>query len=246
MLTEAVGIPVHAMLAPGCPAPEAVLSLLTRAGKGDALVTFANPASTLLARRSAAFRRDLHVFDLVLPDGIGMCLALFLLHGLPARRVSFDMTSLAPLVFEHACLHDLDVVLVGGAPGIAAGARDRLTAHFPGLIMTGVFDGYGDLEFTVQQVVALRPHILICGMGGAAQEAFLLKVRAHGWRGLGFTCGGFLDQLQYRLEDYPRWVDRMNLRWVYRLASEPGRLWRRYLLDYGWFAARLCATIAKR
>ncbi len=246
VLTESVGVPVHAILAPGAPAPDAVLDLLLRVGNGEALVTFANPGTTLLARRSAAFYRDLHVFDLVLPDGIGMCLAVRLLHGLPAQRVSFDMTSLAPTVFEHARRFGLSVALVGGAPGVAARARDRLLAHFPGLLVTGAFDGYGDVAVTARDVVALAPRILICGMGGAAQEAFLLRARALGWRGLGFTCGGFLDQLQERVNYYPRWVDRTNLRWAYRLVSEPGRLWRRYLLDYSRFAATLCATMARR
>ena len=47
----------------------------------------------------------------------------------------------------------------------------------------------------VGQVAAVRPDILICGTEGIPQGAFLLDMRAQGWRGWGFTCGGFFDQL---------------------------------------------------
>lgn len=50
----------------------------------------------------------------------------------------------------------------------------------------------------MRQVIALRPDILICGMGGVRQEAFLLDMRAQGWRGWDLTCEGFFDQLSGR------------------------------------------------
>ena len=161
LLTESVGIPVHAVLAPGRRlATRAVLKVLRDAPHSTVLITFANPATVLQARRSAAFGQDLTAFDLVLPDGIGMCLAIKWLHGLPARRVSFDMTSLGPAVFEHAREAGLDVVLVGSAPGVAARARDRILRHYPGLQVTGVLDGLGDVSATIRQVIALRPRII--------------------------------------------------------------------------------------
>lgn len=237
VLAHAAGIPVHAVVASrDKAAPAIVLEALLRAPGLSVLVTFANPSTALLARHAPAFGRDLLAFDFVLPDGIGMCMAIRSLHGLPARRVSFDMTSLAPIVFKHAQSGNLAIVLVGGAPGVAERARDRIAATYPGLRMTGALSGYGNVQDTMRQTVALQPDILICGMGGVRQEAFLLSVRAQGWRGWGFTCGGFLDQLHGRLNYYPRWVDQANLRWAYRLLREPGRLWRRYLIEYSQFA----------
>jgi N-acetylglucosaminyldiphosphoundecaprenol N-acetyl-beta-D-mannosaminyltransferase len=247
LLTESVGIPVHAVLTPGNRrASKTVLNLLQRGAGTSALITFANPSTVLLARRSAAFARDLLAFDLVLPDGIGMCIAIRWLHGLPARRVSFDMTSLGPAVFEHAQQKGMTIALVGGVQGIAERARDRIVQHFPGLQITGTFAGFGDMTVTIGQIVALEPDIVICGMGGSQQEAFLLDIQAMGWRGWGFTCGGFLDQLHARLNYYPRWVDRANLRWAYRLVREPRRLWRRYLIDYTRFGLLVCAAWTRK
>ena len=246
-LTETLGVPVHALLTPaGEDAASVAVGLFSAAPTDAVLVTFANPGTVLLVRRSASFRRDLDAFDFVLPDGVGMCLAMKWLHRIAPRRVSFDTTSLAPEIFSHARERDLGIVLIGGAPGIAETAAGRIAEHFPGVRILGAFDGYGHADGDAAKVRELRPAIVICGMGGGRQEAFLLKLREQGWRGWGFTCGGYLDQLQTDLRYYPRWVDDAHLRWAYRLMREPGRLWRRYLIDYSQFGLLLCAALASR
>jgi N-acetylglucosaminyldiphosphoundecaprenol N-acetyl-beta-D-mannosaminyltransferase len=174
-----------------------------------------------------------------LPDGIGMSLAIRWLHRLRAARISFDMSSLAPEVMGLAEREGYSVVLVGGVPGCTERAASRLTEVFPNLRIVGVFDGYGDTEARAAQIAALDPHIVICGMGAGAQEAMLLALARCGWHGCGFTCGGYFDQLSERAYYYPDWIDRLHLRWAYRFAKEPRRLWRRYLLTYPPFFAAL-------
>ncbi len=241
-----VGVPVHAVTAPtAAEGLRFLLRLLEARPRNAFLFTFANPATAKLVRRHAGFADNLSAFDLVLPDGIGMCVAMRLLHGVRAQRISFDMTSLAPMILGEAQARGLTVALAGGDPGIAERARDRLRERFPSLRIVGAADGFGDMAAKAAQVAAMQPDIIVCGMGAVRQEAFLLQVAAQGWRGWGFTCGGFLDQLQQGAEYYPAWVDRANLRWAYRLAREPRRLWRRYVLDYGLFGLMLCAALAR-
>ncbi len=234
--TETVGLPVHALLtADAGRAADAVLDFVEAMAKDVVLVTFANPSTAPLTRRSASFRRSLREFDIVLPDGIGLCMAVHWLHGLPAQRISFDTTSLAPALFARARFRGLRIALVGGAPKVAEQARAQIAAHFPGIQIIAAYDGYGDMAAKAVSVAELRPDIVICGMGSVRQEAFLLEMKHQGWRGWGFTCGGYLDQLIGGMAYYPRWVDAANLRWAYRLLREPGRLWRRYLIDYPHF-----------
>ena len=245
--TETVGLPVYALLAadPGR-AAEAVLDFVEGMAKDVVLVTFANPGAVPLARRSASFRRSLREFDVVLPDGIGLCMAMRWLHGLDAQRVSFDTTSLAPALFARARFRGLRIVLVGGAPKVAEQARARIEAHFPGIQITAAYDGYGDMAAKAMSVAELRPDIVICGMGSVRQEAFLLELKHQGWRGWGFTCGGYLDQLIDGIAYYPRWINAANLRWAYRLRREPGRLWRRYLIDYPHFGVLVLAASLRK
>jgi N-acetylglucosaminyldiphosphoundecaprenol N-acetyl-beta-D-mannosaminyltransferase len=208
-----------------------------------ALFTFVNPASVILAERDPEYRRLLEEFDAVLPDGIGMCWAVRLVHGLPAARVSFDSTSLAPMVFRHAQRENLTVALVGGRPGVARRAADQLVRAFPTLPIVASLDGYGDHTRKIGELRALRPAVVITGMGALVQERFLLRLVATGWSGCGFTCGGYLDQLVDGMHYYPRWVDAANLRWAYRLIREPRRLSRRYGMEYPYFAARLALSL---
>ena len=246
-VTETVGLPVHALLTANAEhAAEAALDLIDSIEQDTVLVTFANPGVVPLARRSAAFQQSLREFDLVLPDGIGMCAAMQWLHGLPAKRVSFDTTSLAPALFARARSRKLTIALVGGAPHVAEQASAQVVAHFPGIQIIATLDGYGDMAAKTSIIRQLRPDIVICGMGSGRQEVFLLELKRQGWRGWGFTCGGYFDQLVGGIAYYPRWIDAANLRWAYRLAREPGRLWRRYFIDYSHFGVLVCAARVRK
>jgi len=246
-VTETVGLPVHALLTAHAEhAAEAALDLIDSIEQDTVLVTFANPGVVPLARRSAAFQQSLREFDIVLPDGIGMCVAIHWLYGLPAKRVSFDTTSLAPALFARARSRKLTIALVGGAPQVAEQARAQIVAHFPEIQIIAALDGYGDMAAKANVVRQLRPDIVICGMGSGRQEAFLLELKRLEWRGWGFTCGGYFDQLIGGIAYYPRWIDAANLRWAYRLAREPGRLWRRYFIDYSYFGVLVCAAKVRK
>jgi N-acetylglucosaminyldiphosphoundecaprenol N-acetyl-beta-D-mannosaminyltransferase len=214
--------------------------------KRAALFTFVNPASLATLKRDSQYQYLLDEFDVVLPDGIGMCWAIRRLHGFPAARVSFDSTSLAPFVFRHACGNGLTVALVGGRPGVAERAAHQLSNAFPGLAIAATLDGYGDHASKIRVLNALSPSVVVCGMGAGAQERFLISLAQSGWAGAGFTCGGYLDQLANGLHYYPRWVDAANLRAAYRLFKEPRRLTQRYIADYTYFATHLGRALLSR
>jgi len=199
------------------------------------LTTFVNPGSIKLARYNPAFVEALNRFDAVLPDGVGVARAIEKLRKREACRISFDSTSAALPVFGLASELDLGVALVGGGEGVAARAASRLQHRFPKLRIVTAMSGFGDLEEKRELLSRINPAIVVCGMGGIAQENFLMSLADRGWRGCGFTCGGYLDQLDGGLQYYPEWVDRLNIRFAYRLFREPQRLWRRYLIDYREF-----------
>jgi len=229
---DTFGLPLDA-----CPDLETAAAAFRRklASGETFLVTFMNPGCVALSRKTTRFARAVARFDMVLPDGIGLSKAAEALHGVPAARISFDSTSLALEVFGEAQRRGSRVLLVGGAPGVAERAAARIRESYPHLRIVGALDGYGSRQETVARIAALAPDIVVCGMGAVAQEDMLLALSEAGWRGCGFTCGGYLDQLSGGLHYYPGWVDRLNLRWAYRLAREPRRLGRRYLADYPQF-----------
>jgi len=200
------------------------------------LVTFVNPLACALAKKHDDYIKLLESFDIVACDGIGMVKAANACGLKSVRRESFDYTSLAGAVFHWAAQSGQRLGLVGGKSGITDQAAVILRSKFPDLRIVACFSGYGEgpddaREFFLQD----NTDLVICGMGAPLQERFLAQLTKDGWNGVGFTCGGFLDQLITGDSYYPVWVDRLNIRFMYRLLREPRRLWRRYLVDYQVF-----------
>ena len=69
-------------------------------------------------------------------------------------------------------------------------------------------------------------------MGVLNQEEFLAGLFSNGWNGVGYSCGGFMHQTSSKGHHYyANWVNKFNLRFVYRIWDEP-KLIKRYTLDY--------------
>lgn len=204
--------------------------------EGRGTFTFLNPYSYLILRGEKDLLKK---FSGLYCDGIILCIAL-LLVGIKAKRVSFDMTSLAPRVLEHARRLGKGIYFIGGKPGQAEAAVKIFCEEFPGLNVKGVRDGYfenhKEREHCIESLVQLNPEFIVIGMGAPLQERFLIDLWDAGWSGKGYTCGGFFHQTaKSGLKYYPKWMDRFNLRWLYRMIDEP-KLMRRYCIDYPKFA----------
>jgi len=217
-----------------------VRELSTRKEAGTHLiVTFVNPLACALAQLNSDYVDLLNNFDIVACDGIGMVHASRASGIKNSNRESFDFTSLADAVFQLVVDSNWQLGIVGGESGVAEKSSEILQLKYPGLQVSACYSGFGSgpsdaqIYFTKNQV-----ELIICAMGAPLQEKFFVQLVAQGWHGIGFTCGGFLDQVIVGEAYYPDWVDRFNIRFLYRLVKEPRRLWRRYLVDYQVFLRR--------
>jgi N-acetylglucosaminyldiphosphoundecaprenol N-acetyl-beta-D-mannosaminyltransferase len=203
------------------------------------LVTFVNPLAVKLIGSDPAYCANIHRMNLVFCDGIALAWAARRIARYPIERISFDSTGLAPSVFAIAQDHGRMIALVGGRPGVAGAAAARIRELFPRLHIVAAADGYRPVDELVRTIVDLDPDIVVCGMGAPHQEEFLVALAEGGWRGTGFTCGGYLDHLVDGFDFYPAIVNRLNLRWLYRLAREPRRIGYRVVFEYApfWRAA---------
>jgi exopolysaccharide biosynthesis WecB/TagA/CpsF family protein len=203
------------------------------------LVTFANPFSVWVMQRTANYADLLARFDVVFADGILMARMASRIKACPVARLSFDGNSLAPVIFDLASRLGLTIAIVGGVPGVAEKAAEVFRARYPLNIVSmrsGYFSSRDERGDYCHQLAQLAPDIVICGMGAPHQEVFLAELADLGWRGVGFSCGGYLDQAaEGELQYYPQWVNRLHLRAPYRLLKEPRRLTQRYLIHYGPF-----------
>lgn len=222
-------------------AEQLIRSQVVNGSERPFLVGFVNPLGVKLVRSDPAYRVDIHRMDLVFCDGIALAVAVRQVTRWPMARVSFDSTGIAPCVFKLAEEHKRTMALVGGHPGVAQAAAARIRENFPHLRIVVVVDGYRRIDALIRAIVDAAPDIVVCGMGAPLQEAFLATLADSGWCGVGFTCGGYLDHLVDRFDFYPAAINRLNLRWLYRLAREPRRIGYRCTVEYApfWRAAAL-------
>lgn len=202
--------------------------------KTNYLTTFLNPYSYLLARKNPELFEQFHSICI---DGIVLVKILKMFNLSHTERKSFDMTSLAPIVFNDTIQTSKSIYFIGTKPGVIDLAIKNIQLQYPTLKIIGYRDGYfndSSKGSVLQDIVAINPDILICGMGTPLQEQFLVELRNIGWGGTGYTCGGFLHQTANNIQYYPEWIDKYHLRWVYRIYDEP-KLFKRYFWEYPKF-----------
>ena len=199
--------------------------------ENNKLTTFINPFSYLFLRKQLSiFSR----FDYIFLDGILMVLLMRLISK-KVKRLSFDMTSIAPKVFNNALGNRRSMFFLGSKQNEIEDFVNQIKTKYQNLIIVGFSSGYfkseDDKQRQINSIVGLNPDLIIVGMGTPLQEKFLLELRDKGWIGTGFTCGGFFHQTGKKINYYPKIFDRLNLRWVYRIYDEP-KLFTRYFVQY--------------
>lgn len=150
-----------------------------------------------------------------------------------------------PELMNVASRKGLRLFYLGSAPGVADRAASMFRDRFPGLqfgTAHGYFDtkqGSAENEAVLGQINSYRPHVLIVGMGMPRQELWVAanadRISANA---ILSSAGATMDYFSGVLPTPPRWSGRVGLEWLFRFASEPQRLFRRYFVE-GWFVAWL-------
>jgi N-acetylglucosaminyldiphosphoundecaprenol N-acetyl-beta-D-mannosaminyltransferase len=184
------------------------------------------------AMATAVARADMH-----LPDGHSVVLAAGLNRYAHQGRVA--ITHMHADMAAAWVAAGLRVFLWGSRPGVAARAAQRLRTEF-GLDIVGVRDGYtgGTDQDIVAEVNASGAHILFIGLGSPKQEIWLDAHRDE-LKPVALTCGGWLDWTAGVRKPCPEWIYRFGLEWAYRLAQEPRRLFKRYVIGNPTFLLRV-------
>lgn len=196
------------------------------------LTSFINPFSYLQLRKMPEVLNAIEAYGF---DGVALQRIYQIITAQSVDRVSFDFTSIADPVFAYCQENQLSMAIVGSDELSLQRFSEVLVKRYPNLHIAYTRNGYfsgAERQQAIADVVASKADVLLCGMGAVLQEQFLLDVRAAGWAGAGFTCGGFIHQTASTQGDYyPAWIDKYNLRFLYRIWDEP-KLLRRYLIDY--------------
>lgn len=227
------------VLAPGWQEALEIFGAAATTGERQTIAHFLNANNANLACSNPAFRAILDR-SVVLPDGVGVDIGARIIDGsrFPAN---VNGTDFIPALLAHI-REPLTVALVGGHPDVLPRAAARFSAIAPRHRFHAVSDGYFDRaksDEITERLANLSPDITLVAMGTPMQEIWIdAHVRAAHGR-LVFGVGALFDFMAGEVSRAPALLRRLRLEWVYRLALEPGRLWRRYILGNPVFLLRV-------
>lgn len=190
-------------------------------------------------------RHRLNALELVTPDGQPVRWALNWLHGTRLRDRVYG-PDLTLSLCARAAAEGLPVYFYGSTPEVLDALTANLQERFPGLKVAGSepsrFRRLTEAEIaeTAERIRSSGARITFAGLGCPRQEVFAYELRD----ALGMpviAVGAAFDYHAGLVDEPPRWVQDRGLQWAYRLAQDPRRLWRRYVLLNPNFVARLLA-----
>jgi len=207
---------------------------LVRRGDGGAVYT-PNVDHVVMAQEHHGLRRAYAEVDLSVADGMPVVWASYLFgKPVPEKISGSDLT---PRLMALAESERWRVYLLGGGDGVADKAVSRLREMHPRLTIAGASSPRVDMTeppamraHVVSELRGASPHIVLVGLGAPKQELFIHEVRRQLRPAVFLGVGASIDFLAGTVPRAPRWISAGGLEWAYRLAREPRRLWRRYLV----------------
>jgi N-acetylglucosaminyldiphosphoundecaprenol N-acetyl-beta-D-mannosaminyltransferase len=226
-----LGCKVHAVTAPD------LTDLVDRAvdSHEKCIVANHNLHSLYLYQRDAKLREFFAKAKWIHADGMGIVLLAKATGAKVDRSVRVTYVDWLPLLLRRAETRGWRVFYLGSKPGVAEKGLAILRERFPGLQIDaahGYFDPEGEEnEKTLQQIRAFVPDVLMVGMGMPRQEHWIMDNLDRLGAMVLLPCGASIDYVAGEIPTPPRWAGSCGLEWFYRLAAEPGRLWKRYLVE---------------
>ena len=213
---------------------ERVQRLIADGGHHYAAVV--NAAKVSLARRDSELMRILKCADLVTADGMSVVWASRMLGSrLKGRVTGIDLMC---TIVKQAERLGQSVYFLGAHEESVRGTVEYFAASCPRLLVAGYHDGYFASDDSATVANAIRESgadILFVAMCSPAQEIWIdANLKASGAH-FALGVGGSFDHISGLVKRAPLWMQRAGLEWVFRLASEPRRLWRRYLVGNSVF-----------
>lgn len=207
-----------------------------------------NLHSIYLSNRDKKMERFYNRADVIYIDGMPIVYWARLLGYKVSRKQRVTGLDWIYSLVSLAEQHSWRIFHLGGKPGIAQIAADRLRAQFPRLAIK-VHHGFfseSENDAVIRIINDFNPNILIVGMGMPKQEHWILDNYHNVETNVLLAFGACFDYIAGAIPYPPRWTGRVGLEGVYRLISEPRRLCRRYLIEPFYIIPLMFRDISER
>ncbi len=176
------------------------------------------------AIKDKEFLEILRKADLVIPDGIGVIMAV--------RRFGERITNRIPgieFAWEVLRVSEIEgyrVFFLGAQEEVIQKAVDSIKKHFSNLNIVGFHNGYFTEDAEIRnQIVESKPHILFVGMGGIKQEKWIEKNKDLDIP-VNIGIGGSFDVWSGKVKRAPLLIRKLGVEWLYRTIVQPKRFSR--------------------
>lgn len=196
-------------------------------------VCICNVHSVVTAGQDADFGRVLAEADMATPDGAPVAWMLRKLGFANQQRINGP--DLMWKYCEQAGQRGESVFLYGGTNETLALLQPKLLAAFPGLTIAGAISPpfraltVEEQAADVESINASGAGTVWVSLGCPKQEKWMAAHRGR-INAVMVGVGAAFDYHAGTIARAPLWMQRYGLEWFHRLCSEPGRLWKRYLV----------------
>ncbi|MBU1397245.1 MAG: WecB/TagA/CpsF family glycosyltransferase [Gammaproteobacteria bacterium] len=195
-------------------------------------VTICNVHVVVSASRDAGYRDIINGSDMATPDGAPV--AWMLRRQGFARQSRISGPDLMWALCERAAKENLPIYCYGSTEATLGRLVARLRAAFPALRMTMESPPFRALTAeedaaAVDRINASGAGVVFVGLGCPKQERWMAEHRGK-INAVMIGVGAAFDFHAGTVQRAPAWMRDNGLEWLHRLASEPGRLWKRYLV----------------
>jgi len=185
---------------------------------------------------------------LTTPDGMAVVWLLKLRgHGHVDRVYGPDLME-AICQFSESSEGGWRHFFYGSTPEVLANLKDKLVARYPGLVVVGTHSPpfrpltSQEDQAIIEEINAANPDIIWVGIGTPKQEQWMADHLGRLSAPVMVGVGAAFDFLSGEKPPAPRWIQRSGFEWIFRLLSEPRRLWRRYA-EYPKFVVLVIAQM---
>lgn len=206
--------------------------------QGRCKAFFMNAHCCNVLRENNRYKTAVHCADYLLPDGVGISMAA----KMSGKELTENLngTDLIPNLLAQAARLGKSVYLLGGKPGVAETAAHNLMQSIPQLVVVGTCDGYNGAQKTqniVSDINNSGADILLVAMGVPVQENWIHENFPLLNSDLVMGVGAAFDFYAGQVARAPKFIRRLKLEWAWRLAMEPRRMAKRYLIGNVTFLA---------
>ena len=189
-------------------------------------------------QRSEELRRIFNAAGMVTPDGMPL---VWLARGQDARVNRVYGPDLMLAEFHRSVTGGYRHFLYGGGPGVSSRLAAAMRERFPGMNVAGTMEPpFAPLDElaspeTAAAINSAKPDVVWVGISSPKQERWMARMRPLLDAPVLIGVGAAFDFHSGMVRQAPRWMQRSGLEWLFRLVTEPRRLWRRYLVNNPWF-----------